>query len=345
MTSRDGPTGSITVSLVTFNAMPWLAACVASVLAQSQPPAEIVVIDNGSTDGTRDWLTANLADRSDTRIVFSETNLGYAGGHNRAIANARQDYILLLNQDVILDEAFIARVVGVLDADHTLGAVQAKVLQLMPGLERTRTIDTTGLESTRGRWFRSRGQGRDDDGAFDAPAEVFGADGPAPVYRRSALETVREPRHQGGSEVLDEDFFMYKEDIDLAWRLRLFRWRTAYAPGAVAWHSRTAGANGALSMAQLIQARQNIPGWIKGRSWANQRLMQLKNELPAETFRDLPWIAWKELRALGYLVMIGPARAESLRRLVAGAPGAIRKRRSIMARRTATGSELRVWFR
>lgn len=345
MTSADQHTGSLAVSLVTFNAMPWLAACVASVLAQSQPPEDFVVIDNGSTDGTRAWLATHLADRPATRTLHSDTNLGYAGGHNHAIATTRTDYICLLNQDVVLDEEFLGRAVRVLDADATLGAVQAKVLQLTPDLERGRIIDTTGLESTRGRWFRSRGQGHEDDGAFDAPGKVFGADGPAPVYRRIALESVREPRRDGGSEVLDEDFFMYKEDVDLAWRLRLLQWDTAYVPDALAWHGRTAGANGALSINELIEARRAVPGWIKARSWANQRLMQVKNEVSEEALRDLPWIAWKEARALSYLALVGPGRIDSVRLLLAGLPWAVRKRRSIMARRTATGPELRTWFR
>ena len=87
----------------------------------------------------------------------------------------------------------------------------------------------------------ARRQGEPEDERDLIAGPVWGVDGPAPVYRRAALLDVREPRTGGGMEVLDEDFFMYKEDVDLAWRLRKRGWRAWYEPDALAWHARGTG--------------------------------------------------------------------------------------------------------
>ena len=96
---------------------------------------------------------------------------------------------------------------------------------------RTSRLDTTGLRILRDRRVVSRGQEEIDTGQYDEPGYVFGADGPCPVYRRVALEDVRGPLPEGRWEYLDEDFFMYKEDGDLAWRLGLCRQAPQPSPG------------------------------------------------------------------------------------------------------------------
>lgn len=328
----------ISVSLVTYNAERWLDACLASLLAQTHPDVEILVLDNGSTDGTRERLEAAVAGHPAIRLALSPTNLGYAGGHNRAISESRGEFVCLLNQDIVLDPDFLAAALAAFDAP-TVGSVQGRLRWLSPDLERTSMIDSTGLQINRSRRITSRGQGSPDGVHNDRPGLVFGVDGACPIYRRSALEDVRI-----GGEVLDEAFFMYKEDVDLAWRLLLGGWDAAYAPDAVAWHARGAGESAAKTAWQVIQHRRGIPTWVKRLSWRNQRLMQIKNEDASLVVRDLPRVIWHELAAFAYLVVSNPTNLAAVVDLVRMLPAALRKRRHVQRLRRISSEDLAAWF-
>jgi len=229
------------------------------------------------------------------------------------------------------------------DGHPGTAAVQGKLYRLGADLEKTAVFDTTGLRMLRNRRIISRGQGQGDNGQYDLPELIFGADGPAPVFRAAALRDVRIPREGVGLEILDEDFFMYKEDVDLAWRLLLFGWDAAYVPTAVGWHARGAGAS-ATSARTLARERRLLPAWIKCLSWANQRLMQVKNEDRSLFLRDLPQISWKELRAIAFLVVFETRCLVAIRRLAGKLPAARRKRAFIMRHRRRGSAEMAAWF-
>lgn len=334
-----------TVSLVTFNAMHWIEACVESVFNQTCPPLELLIVDNASGDGTREWLRDLAARRGTVRLIESMENLGYARGHNVAIRESRGDYICLLNQDVELDPEFLRFAAAVLDADAAVAGVQAKVRRIGADGTRTSCLDTTGLRILRDRRVVSRGQEEFDAGQYDEAGCVFGVDGPCPIYRRAALEDVRVPLPGGRWEYLDEDFFMYKEDVDLAWRLGLYGWTAAYEPRALAWHGRGAGGPASLSSWSMIRHYGSIPGRVRRSSWRNQRLMQLKNERGSEYLRDFLPIAWRELRSALFMVAFAPSQLSAVPQLIALLPGARRKRAWIMAGRRRRTNLAAAWLR
>jgi GT2 family glycosyltransferase len=149
----------------------------------------------------------------------------------------------------------------------------------------------------------------------------------------AALQNARLPRSTGlGEEVLDEDFFMYKEDVDLAWRLRLLGWWTAYEPRAVAWHARTASGPTGNDWRAIASRNRATPAWIRELSWRNQRLMQLKNERPDNLLRDLPWIWRREVLSLAYIALADTPRLSAVAALARAAPGALAKRKALWAR-------------
>jgi GT2 family glycosyltransferase len=321
----------VTISLVTYNGRRWLAGCLASLRAQRMADFELLVIDNASTDGSAEWLRSETArdDRRRVEIKDSSVNLGYAAAHNRNIAAARGEFVLLLNQDVELDEGFLEHAVALFDGRPRIAAVQALVLHLAkPGI-RTDEIDTTGLLMQRDRRVLSRAQG---EARFNAPAvagPVWGADGPVPLYRRAALLACREPRTGGGWETLDEDFFLYKEDVDLAWRMRLLGWQAWYEPAALAWHARGAGGPPAVGWRGIIARNRASTPTVRALSWRNQRLMQLKCDTAGGLMRDLPWVLGRELLSAGYVALADPLRLRAVPELMRLAPSALRKRRHI----------------
>ncbi|MGI8928778.1 MAG: glycosyltransferase family 2 protein [Candidatus Limnocylindrales bacterium] len=317
----------VTVSLVTYNGMSWLPACMASVRSQQLADFELLVLDNASTDGSLEWLRQQANEEPRMRLTESNQNLGYAAAHNRHLDSAQGAFLLLLNQDVELDGAFLREAVDAFEGRPALAAVQGRLRQLSADGTRMETLDSTGLQMRRDRRVVSRGQGEADGPPHRLAGPVWGADGPAPVYRRIALLDAHLPRTGGGWEVLDEDFFMYKEDVDLAWRLRRLGWSAWYAPSALAWHARGAGVGAARSLFEIARANQAIPRWIKSLSWRNQRLMQVKNETTGAFLRDLPWIMRREALSFAEMVVADPLRLAALPALVRALPAALRKRR------------------
>lgn len=330
-------TPAVTVSLVTYNGMRWLPSCLASIRAQTLGDFELLVIDNASTDGSLEWLHEEAAKDQRIRLQASPANLGFARAHNRSIARAKGDFVCLLNQDLELDHDFLAEAIQPFGLDPHVAAVQARLRHLGPDGTRTKKLDSTGLVMHRDRRAVSRGQGEEDGPMHAVAGPVWGADGPAPVYRRAALLDARVPRRSGGWEVLDEDFFMYKEDVDLAWRLRLLGWTAWYTPSALAWHARGAGGDGATSLLGIARTNRRIPRSVKALSWRNQRLMQVKNERATDLLRDLPWIARREVLSFGFMLMADPKRLVALRALVAALPRATEKRHHVHRLRLREG--------
>jgi GT2 family glycosyltransferase len=322
----------VTVSLVTYNGAAWLPGCLAALDAQTMADVEWLVLDNASADDTSAILHAWVADHPEAVLDESDTNLGYAAAHNRNIAAARGDVILLLNQDVELDPGFLAAALATFDARPEVGAVQPRLRRLGAPGRRLVTLDTTGLRMGRDRRPVSRDQGRVDGPGTSVAGPVWGVDGPAPVYRCAALREARLPRRDGGWEVLDEDFFLYKEDVDLAWRLGLLGWISWYEPAALGWHARGTGGTGATSLLGIARTNRSISRRAKELSWRNQRLMQIKNEDVFSYLRDLPWIARRELLSLAFILVFDPRRLRAIPALLRAAPNAMRKRRYLRAR-------------
>lgn len=329
-----GSTPVITVSLVTHNGARWLDGCLASLRAQTLADFELLVVDNASTDDTLRLLRREAATEPRMRLVESVDNLGFAAANNRNIDVARGEFVMLLNQDVELDTGFLAAALAAFEGRPDVGAIQGRLLRLGPAGEHTTVIDSTGLVMHKSRRVVARRQAEHEDARDLIGGPVWGADGPAPVLRRAALLEAREPRAGGGWEILDEDYFMYKEDVDLAWRLRTLGWKAWYEPMALAWHARGAGVGPGRSMLEIARSSATIPRHIKALSWRNQRLMQVKNERGLEFLRDLPWIWSREALSLAFVIVADPLRLASIVKFLEHAPSALRKRRYIGARRS-----------
>ena len=336
--------GRVSVSLLTYQGRHWIEGCIESLRGQTHPDMELVVVDNGSLDGTADWLREHVASMPNATFIDAGTNMGFARGHNEGIAHTTGEYVCLLNQDVILHPAFLVAATQVLAKEPEAAAVQAKVLRLLESGERSSTLDTTGLVFHRDRRMLSRGQGEDDAGQYDHGGGVFGADGPCPIYRRLALEQAREPRRGGGWEYLDEDFFLYHEDTDLAWRLRLLGWDTIYEPGAVAWHARGFSAEATSSLTAVARHHRQTSRSANVYAWRNRRLMIAKNDSASLLLPDLPWFMAREIASLALMVATDPQRLVAVPKLAAALPTAFRKRRWIQRQRRVDRRELRQWM-
>jgi N-acetylglucosaminyl-diphospho-decaprenol L-rhamnosyltransferase len=233
VSERTTATGAWSAVVVNFNAGPLLEHCVRSLLADTSAgaPPEVVVVDNGSEDGSVDAL---LAACPDVTIVRPGTNLGYARAANLGIAAARHDVVAVINPDAELRAGSAAAMLARFATDPLLGALGPRIREPGGGTyPSVRTMPTMAESAAHallapvwpGNPFTRRYRQEDED-----PARARDADwvsGAAIWLRRRALDEV------GG---WDERFFMFLEDVDLCWRLRGAGWRVAYEPGAEVVH-------------------------------------------------------------------------------------------------------------
>lgn len=270
-----------------------------------------MIIDNGSIDESwsiiQTFLNNNPILASRSRLVQNKVNLGFARAHNQALAWTDSDFVLVLNQDVLLDENYIKACSTCLQKRPDVAAVTGKILQWnfdsdnfhpteLKNLQAISKIDSIGLSIKRNRQVVNLGAGVVDHGQYESECEVFGVPGTAPVYRRSALNEIIQ-----GKEIFDNDFISYKEDVDLAWRLRLAGFNSWYLPQAVAYHDRSLG--GGNSWQEQIKKRKSWPRDFKIYSWVNHLAVLLKNDSFLNLFLDLPWIAIQEFKKAIYLLI------------------------------------------
>lgn len=258
-----------------------LARCLATVRAQRDQPAAIVVVDTG-TDPPR--LAAVAAANRDVHFE-PRPNLGWGAGANHILRwidahHPEVPFVLLLNPDVQLDAAFAAVMWRETSSLPRVALASGKLLR--PG---GRVIDSAGIRMPRHRRARDRGSEEPDRGQFDRPERVFGVSGAAMWIRRSTLADLALD-----GEVFDEDFFAYQDDTDLAWRAQRLGFEALYHPEARALHSRR----------WRRKRRFAIEPWVRRHSFKNHYLQIIKNERGADLARNFVFLVVWELLRLGY---------------------------------------------
>jgi GT2 family glycosyltransferase len=318
----------VSVTLVTYNSGRFIKRCLESVLAQKYPDKEIIIIDNSSTDGTADILE-QFEDRC--QIVYNSENLGFAAAQNQAIALASGDWVLTLNPDVLLLPDFIQGLVDAGQLDPKIGTVCGKLLTMTAAFDipAKPVVDSTGIYFNPMLRHLDRGSQEVDNGHYLQYEYVFGATAAAALYRRKMIDDI-----SIDGEFFDSDFFVYREDADVAWRAQLMGWRCLYAPYARGYHVRSV----------LPGKRRALPPEINMHSVKNRFLLRIKN-ISGDLYRR-NWVSisardflvvascllWEHtsLKAFWYL-------AQNWKRLVA-------KRRKVQSRQRVDDEYIASWF-
>jgi len=208
--------------VINFNGRRWLDNCLTSVLRTDYPSLDIYLVDNASTDGSMNHVREKYPQ---VRIIRHPSNLGLSEGYNQAIGKVDAEYVVLLNNDTeVLDPSWIRELVNVATSDSKIAAVSCKMVS-MEDHSRLDSVGGMGIAFWRG---LDIGREEHDHGQYDVTRfEPFAFCGGAALVKREAFLKL------GG---FDGSFFLYVEDADLSWRLRLLGYRVAFAPKAKVAH-------------------------------------------------------------------------------------------------------------
>lgn len=266
----------VSILIVNWNGAHLLARCLPSALAQTWTDTEVVVWDNGSTDGSADWVEAHYPA---VRVLRGERNLGFAEGNNAAIQATECPYVATLNNDAEPDPNWLTSLIEAIEASPDVGMCASKMVRA----DDVGTMDACGIEVDRAGIAWNRYSGEPDRQDETTPYEVFGPCAGAALYRRAMLEQVG---------AFDERFFAYYEDVDLAWRARRAGWRCLYVPGARVVHRHSS------------TGREGSPfkGYHLGR---NKVWTLIKNYPWPEWLVYLPVIVAYDVAAWGYALLRG----------------------------------------
>ena len=318
----------VSVTIVTYNSGRFIKRCLESVLEQKYANVEVVVIDNASTDGTVDILEP-FADTC--RIYYNEQNLGFAAAQNQAIALSQGEWVLTCNPDVLLMPNFIQALVEAAHVDPKVGTVCGKLLTIRASfdLPEKQLVDSTGIYFTPMLRHLDRGSQEVDNGHYLNFEYVFGATAAAALYRKSMIDDISV---QG--EFFDPDFFVYREDADVAWRAQLMGWRCLYTPLARGYHVRNV----------LPGNRRALPAEINMHSVKNRFLMRIKNMTPDLYRKNWLSITARDLVVLGACLVREHSSLKAFVYLAKNWRRVLEKRREIMKRRRVKDEYISSWF-
>lgn len=279
---------AVLLSLVTWNSADSVEACLRSALAQTYQDFELWVVDNASADDTCARVAALAATDARLRLHRLPHNTGFCGGHNYALDRTHSDYVLLVNPDVEMAPDYLARALAAMQRDEQIGTVCGLLVQ---SSDADPYIDSAGMSALPDGRYTLRLHRQRVSEAAPRARYVDGADGALPLFRRRFIDDLRVEGH-----FFDPRFFAHKEDWDVAWRGRLYGWRTWFEPACRALHPRQ-------FLPANLRLRKRLAGAIKTDAVKNQWLLLIKNtpagQAPGLLLQALP----RQLAIMAYSLL------------------------------------------
>jgi GT2 family glycosyltransferase len=210
---------SVTLIVVNWNGKQLLSECLESLLEQVYQPITVTLVDNGSHDGSVDFVTQNYPD---IKIIALPRNAGFSAANNTAFKSVKSKYVALLNNDAVADPLWLKNLVNAIETHPKASFAASKMLFY----DYPDTIDRAGDAYTRAGTGLLRGRGAS-AGQYNSKEWIFGACAGAALYKTTMLEDIG---------FFDEDFFLLYEDVDLSFRAQLAGYKCLYVPEALVYH-------------------------------------------------------------------------------------------------------------
>jgi GT2 family glycosyltransferase len=300
----------ISIIVVNWNGKPLLSDCLVSLLRQTHSACELIFVDNGSTDGSADWVRETFPQ---INVVQCSSNQGFTGGNLAGIEGARGQFIALLNNDTRADERCLKNLLQPMLCDSQVGICAAKLL-----LDGKELLNSAGIGLTTAGVGFDRGYG-EDSSLYKVSEQVFGACAAGALYRRSMLEEIG---------FLDNDFFLYGEDVDLSFRAQIAGWKCMYVPTAIVYHKLNTTARKLSDIHVYYHTRNLEFVWLK-----NMPTMLMVRYLHHKIFQEIGAFCYLCLRH-GKWKSFFRAKKDALKML----PRMIRRRRDIQRLRRVSNA-------
>lgn len=321
----------LTICLLTFNGADYLPYLFKSLSEQTFTDWNILVLDNASVDNSVSLVKEYYPP---AKIITQKQNIGFAKGHNLLISWSDSKYVLILNQDLILAPDYLEKTISFLEQEPKVASVSGKLLYWdFSRLAKTKQVDSYGLKIDRNFKVSDWQQGEQDYELENK--EMFGLSATALMLRREALESIKFHKTEDTVEYFDEDFFAYKEDIDLAWRLRLAGWQNYLLTCTQAWHHR--------SLNKDTQRKQR--GILNKLSYRNHLAVLYKNTAALKLGRLWVSIFIYEVKKFFYFLIFERKTLLGLKEFLSLKKKFKAKRKYIKKRAQMTGEELNHWFK
>jgi len=289
--------------------------------SQTYKYLELVIIDKTKADDVISAIEKSSL-YSTSKIVRDTKPRGFAENYNLGINHTDGPFVFILNLDTMLAPDCVERLVEVAQWGEDIGCVSPKIIRMAEDqrVYDPPPIDSAGIYLTRFMRHFDRGAGEIDIGQYDEPCLIFGVTGAAAFYRRNCLNDIK-----FDNQYFDEDFWSYREDVDLSWRIQNYGWKCLYAPRAVVSHIRTLK-HGIRTKSLMLANMHSVK---------NRFLLVINNMSMKNYFLHLPTILFRDL-----IVVFGVLFKElySLRAfwfLISNFPRLIIKRRQLQSRMKA----------
>ena len=232
----------VSIVIPNLNGEAYIRPCLDAVRAQTDIEPRVIVIDNGSTDGSDRIVREEYPE---CELIRFETNTGFCGAVNAGIeASWDMDYVILLNNDTVIEPAFTAELVKAISEDERIFSCQARMLSMAD----PSVIDDAGDLYCALGWAFARGKGKKDGPKYRKKREIFASCAGAAIYRVSALKEIG---------TFDEAHFAYLEDTDIGWRARIKGYKNVYAPDAVVHHVGSASSGSIYNLFKVRNSSRN----------------------------------------------------------------------------------------
>lgn len=230
----------VSIVIPNYNGIKYVETCLDALKKQTMKDVEILVIDNGSTDGSLELVQEKYPE---VALVSMGTNTGFCGAVNEGIRRSQSPYVLLLNNDTQAAPTFVEELYGAIERDEQIFSCSAKMLQYH---DRSRIDDAGDYYCALG-WAYARGKGAPAE-KYDRADDIFFSCAGAAIYRKSILDQI-------GS--FDENHFAYLEDADIGYRARIYGYRNRYVPQAVVYHVGSASSGSVYNLFKTRHSSRN----------------------------------------------------------------------------------------